>query len=562
MGERFEPIMRIGQHPSLAVGKPLLLGPEYRARRENGLFIEQNVPVTLRDGTRILIDVYRPDWPGGAVDLPVILGWSPYGKHNLSGRGFPQSGVEDGWMSPYTAFEAPDPAYWCPRGYAVVFPDPRGTWLSEGEMHHGGAQESEDAYDLVEWLGEQPWSNGKVGMSGVSYLAAIQWQVGPLRPSHLAALNPWEAFSDWYREFGYHGGIRETGFSPGACDRLNWSLTRTEDTRASMDAHPLYDAYWASKETELEAIETPIFIVASWSDQGFHTRGTLEAYKRVGSAQKWLDVHGRKKWAYYYNPANVERLRQFFDHFLKNRDHLVLAWPKVRLEVRERAYVGEIRGEREWPLARTAFRPLFLDAENGRLTAEPVVKPARREYDSTDPRGEAVFDYLFPEETELTGHMKLKLWVEAPGADDMDLFVAIQKLDADGQVTPFVFYALYDNGPVALGWLRASHRELDKTRSTPEQPVHLHTREIPLPAGEPTPVEIEIWPSSTLFRQGESLRIVVKGRDIYDQAPPNLPFARHQQTRNIGPHVIHAGGAYDSHLLVPVIPPKAVKRSG
>jgi predicted acyl esterase len=548
----FQPLMRIGKPPSQALGKPLLTGPEYRSRRENGLFIEQNVAAPMRDGTRILIDIYRPD--AAPTDLPVILAWSPYGKHNLSARGFPRSGVEDGWISPYTAFEAPDPAYWCPRGYAVVFPDPRGSWLSEGEMHHGGQQESEDAYDLVEWLGEQPWSNGKVGMSGVSYLAAIQWQVGPLRPPHLAALNPWEAFSDWYREFGYHGGIRETGFAPGACERLNWSLTRTEDTGASMAAHPLYDEYWASKETELEAIETPIFIVASWSDQGFHTRGTLEAYKRIRSKHKWLDIHGRKKWAYYYDPANVERLRAFFDHFLKGADRSVLSWPKVRLEVRDRAYVSKIRSEGEWPLERTVFRPLYLDTAGRSLGAVSPDQPAALHYDSTDPAGQAVFDHLFDEDTELTGHMKLKLWVEAPDAEDMDLFVAIQKLDRDGELVPFVFYALYEDGPVALGWLRASHRELDPMRSTPEQPVHPHTRELPLPPGEPVPVEIEIWPSSTLFRKGESLRVVVKGRDIYDQGAPNLPFARHQDTRNSGLHVIHAGGPYDSHLLVPVIP--------
>ena len=549
----FQPIMRVGKPPSEATGKPLLLGPEYRIRRENGLRIEQNVSVAMRDGTRILIDVYSPDAPVTA-GLPVILGWSPYGKHNLSSRGFPRSGVEQGWMSQYTAFEAPDPAYWCPRGYAVVFADPRGTWLSEGEMHHGGDVESQDAYDLVEWLGEQPWSNGKVGLSGVSYLAAIQWQVGPLRPPHLAALNPWEGFSDWYREFGYHGGIRETGFAPGACDRLNWSLTRTEDTGASMAAHPLLDEYWTSKETDLEAIEAPIFLVASWSDKGFHTRGTLEAYKRVGSKQRWLDVHGRKKWAYYYDPANVARLRQFFDHFLKDSDRAVLSWPKVRLEVRERAYVGEIRAENEWPLARTRFQQWFLDAATGTLEPRSFVQPAKLEYDSTDPAGQAVFDHVFTEDTELPGHMKLKLWVEAPGADDMDLFVAIQKRDAHGAIVPFVFYALYEDGPVALGWLRASHRELDSAKSTPEQPVHPHTREIPLPAGEPTPVEIEIWPSSTLFRKGESLRVVVKGRDIYDEGAPNLPFARHQDTRNRGLHVIHTGGPYDSHLLVPAIP--------
>ncbi|MQA85257.1 MAG: hypothetical protein GEV03_11685 [Streptosporangiales bacterium] len=141
----FEPIMRDGLPPDQAPGKPLLLGPEYDVRRENGLLIERNVAVPLRDEVRILVDIYRPDG-GGDRDhhpdsggLPVILGWSPYGKHNLRDKlPWPAAGVQDGWLSPYTAFEAPDPAYWCRHGYVVVYADPRGTWLSEGEMHHGG----------------------------------------------------------------------------------------------------------------------------------------------------------------------------------------------------------------------------------------------------------------------------------------------------------------------------------------------------------------------------------------------------------------------------------------
>jgi putative CocE/NonD family hydrolase len=142
-----------------------------------------------------------------------LLGWSPYGKHNVSDRlAWPAAGVADGWMSAYTAFEAPDPMYWCPRGYAIVYPDPRGAWYSEGELRHGGRGEAEDCFDLIQWLGDQRWSNGKVGMSGVSYLTAIQWQVAPLRPPALAAINPFEGFSDWYREFAYHGGIPETSF--------------------------------------------------------------------------------------------------------------------------------------------------------------------------------------------------------------------------------------------------------------------------------------------------------------------------------------------------------------
>ena len=186
--------------------------------------------------------------------------------------------------------------YWCPRGYAIVYPDPRGAWYSEGDLRHGGMGEAEDCFDLIQWLGQQRWSNGKVGMTGVSYLTAIQWQVAPLRPPHLAAINPFEGFSDWYREFAYHGGIPETSFLPRGTGNLQYSTTRTEDTLANALAHPLYDDYWASKECDLEAIDVPAYVVASWSDHGLHTRGTLEAYKRMRSKQKWLEVHGRKKW--------------------------------------------------------------------------------------------------------------------------------------------------------------------------------------------------------------------------------------------------------------------------
>ena len=455
-------------------------------------------------------------------------------------------------MSPYTAFEAPDPMYWCRQGYAVVYPDPRGSWYSEGELRHGGMGESEDCFDLITWLGEQKWSNGKVGMTGVSYLAAIQWQVAPLHPPNLAAINPVEGFSDWYREFAYHGGIPETGFLPRGSGNLKYSTTRTEDTLANVRVHPLHDAYWASKECDLEAIEVPAYVVASWSDHGLHTRGTLEAYKRMRSKQKWLEVHGRKKWAYYYDPPRVEKQRQFFDHFLKQPGVAVPAWPKVLIEVRERAHVGTFRAEDEWPIARTELRKLYLDAGQGALLDAPAFSGSEARYEPQADEGRAVFDYVFAADTELTGHMKLHLWVEAVGANDMDLFVGVQKLDRQGEIVPFVFYALMENGPVALGWLRASHRDLDTQRSKPEQPVHTHTREVPLAPGERVPVEIEIWPSSTLFRAGERLRLVVQGQDLMREGLPNAPFARHENTRNRGTHVIHTGGAFDSFLLVPV----------
>lgn len=559
----FEKIMRPGVHPRLygtpdaqgrLVASPPHPGPEYEIHREDGMVIERNIAVPMRDGIKMLIDLYRPDVPAGERDLPVVLGWSPYGKHNLADRLWPAADVKEGWISKYTAFEAPDALYWCRNGYAVIFPDPRGTWYSEGEMNHGGVAEGEDCYDLIEWVAVQPWSNGKVGMSGVSYLTTIQYQVAPLKPPHLAAINPWEGFSDWYREFGYHGGMRDTGFIPKSASRLSWSTTRTEDTPANMLAHPLYDAYWKSKEYDLEGIEVPAFVVASWSDQGLHTRGTLEAFKNMASRQKWLEVHGQKKWYYYYRPDCVEKQRRFFDHFLKGIDNDVPSWPRVNLEVRERAYVGTCRAEKEWPVARTQYRKLFLDAGRAAMSAEPVATESESRYDPLN-NGQATFDYGFPADTELTGHMKLRLWVETDIADDMDLFIAIQKYDAEGNNVPFVYYAICDNGPVALGWLRASHRELDAARSTPEQPIHPHTREEPLTPGVPVPLEIEIWPSSTLFREGERLRVLVKGQDIYTDMPPGPAATLHQDLRNNGTHILHTGGKYDAHLLVPGIPP-------
>jgi hypothetical protein len=251
------------------------------------------------------------------------------------------------------------------------------------------------------------------------------------------------------------------------------------------------------------------------------------------------------------------RTRQlaFFDHFLRDRPTAVAAWPKVRLEVRERHVAAEEREESDFPLARTQYRRLHLDAAAGSLSQTPGT-PAELRQDAID--GTATFDFRFDEETEITGHASLRLWVEAEGSDDADLFVALQKLDAKGEEVGFTFYACFENGPIALGWLRASHRALDPELSTPEQPVHPHTFEERLSPGECVPVEIEIWPFSAKFAAGESLRLVVAGADIYKKEEGlMLAFALHEDTRNRGTHIIRTGGEYDSSLLLPFVPERS-----
>ena len=170
---------------------------------------------------------------------------------------------------------------------------------------------------------------------------------------------------------------------------------------------------------------------------------------------------------------NVEKQRQFFNRFLKGIENHVKDWPRVTLEIREKYYVGDLRTENEWPLARTRYKQLFLNAGNGKLNKSPLKKKSSMRYnvnDINDKNQNARFEFRFSERTELTGYMKLKLWVQAEGGNDMDLFVALEKIDRSGYLVPFPFFGNHDDGPVALGWLRVSHRELDRQKSTPYQP--------------------------------------------------------------------------------------------
>ncbi|MEV5835510.1 CocE/NonD family hydrolase [Nocardia sp. NPDC052112] len=522
----------------------------YRRTVENGLIIEKDVAVPMRDNVDIYIDIYRPD---GDQPVAPLVAWSSYGKHSPQKlQDFPvDTGVPAGKLSTYTAFEAPDPAYWCPAGYAVILVDPRGTWGSGGVAESlCGIEEATDYHDLIEWAGTQPWSNGKVGMAGVSYLAVMQWLTAASRPPHLAAMNPWEGFSDFYRDVAFHGGIPEAQFLTWWQRGVLFSRSTVEDTIGMRDEHPFFDAYWETKRGNWENIDVPAYVVASWSDHGLHTRGALEAYKALGSERKWLEIHGRKKWGYYYDDQSIARQRAFFDQFLLDKDTGVNEWPPVRLEVRDRSYVGEFKEEQSWPLPGIDLHPLYLDAACEALKTEPVEAETRGFYNPQDETDKLVFSHTFVSDSELIGNSKLKLWVEAEGSDDMDLFVAMQKLDSDGNPVSFPFFSIWEDGNVALGWLRVSHRELDEDRSKPDQPWLLHLREQKLAPGEVVPVEIEILPSGTLFRAGETLRLVIQGTDI-NKYPVGTPTQRHYSDRNRGLHIIHTGGRYDSHLLIP-----------
>ncbi len=521
------------------------------------MILTRNVAVPV-DGLALYANVFRPS----SVDrVPAIVSATPYGKDKMPDRfmtmAMKLAGVRFGQIraSRFTGFEAPDPAFWTGQGYAVVQADVRGMHRSPG---HAGVLTDEDArdyYDLIEWTGTRPWCSGAVGLCGVSYLAMSQWRVAPLRPPHLRAIVPWEGVTDLYREFAFQGGIPETGFVPTWWRfRMkrghNWRYRLGEDFLAERNLHPFDDAYWAAKRPVLEQIICPALVCGSWSDQGLHTRGSFEGFSRIGSSQKWLFTHGRRKWeTFYSDEARATQLR-FFDHFLKDATNGWEQTPRVRLEVRRSLDQFEVRHEAQWPPSNQAYRVLYLDARRGALSPQVVEETGSIGYTATALSGNdrASFTLKFPEAIELTGEMSLKLWVSSSEGDDMDLFVLLRKLDGGGREVHFYGYNGFEKDSVAKGWLRVSHRATDPARSRPSRPWLTHRERQALTPGQIVAVHIEILPSSTIFEADSQLQLDVLGHD-----PARYPAFKHGASVNRGRHFLHTGGPFDAHLLIPVI---------
>src|SRR5262249_25395994 len=154
------------------------------------------------------------------------------------------------------------------------------------------------------------------------------------------------------------------------------------------------------------------------------------------------------------------------------------------------------------------------------------------------------------QDTEVTGPVAAVLWVSS-STEDMDLFLTIRNIDADGNDV----WEVGQQGqqvPVAKGWLRVSHRELDPDLSLPYRPYHRHRRRLHLGPGEIVRVEVEIWPTSMLFRRGHRIRLDIQPRD----GVGSVYYTHYHADYNTGSNTIHAGGDRESYLLLPVIPGK------
>jgi len=523
------------------------------------IIMEQNVPVVMPDGVRLFANIFRPAKSGR---YPAILSVTPYSKDAAPDRKtmflMYLTGVRLGKLrcSRWTGFESADPMYWVKQGYVVAQADIRGMHTSEGRAAMLTDQDAADYATFIEWAAVQEWCNGRVGLLGVSYLAMSQWRVAPLQPPSLKAICPWEggAGTDLLREMAYHDGVPETGFlNTWWKNRFlrghNRAFPIAEDYPADAAKHPLDDEYWAGKRPDLRKIAVPILVCGTWTDHGLHSRGSFIGFEEVGSKEKWLFTHGRRKLETFYSEEAVAAQTAFFSYALKEQKDAMKKIPFVRLERRRRYYEGDVRNESTWPLKDVRTQHLFLHAISETLVEQVPHEVSIAEYESTKKNDGAVFSYAFSEDTEITGSMALKLWVSASNADDLDLFITIHKKDKQGREVYFPGFNGFTKDCVAKGWLRVSFRQLDARRSDTLRPRHsLKERQLVRP-GDIVSVQIEIHPSSTFFEAGSTLRLSIQGRDAASYVVIN-----HGRSINRGKHRIHCGAKYDSRLTMPIVP--------
>ena len=244
-------------------------------------------------------------------------------------------------------------------------------------------------------------------MSGTSCLAVAQWFTAAEQPPHLVAINPWEGVSDVYRDLVMRGGMPDTGFAAQLQDGSFFGRNRKEDVLSEVEAHPWMGQLWEQKIPDFDKITVPAYVVASYSNT-LHTAGTFRAWRRMGSTEKWLRIHNTQEWPDYYDAANVEDLRHFFDHYLKGVDNGWETTPRVRYAVLDLEGGDEVAVPAEsFPPPGSTSTRHYLDAQTRSLAESPPPDAAEAAY-AVDASPAAVsFLARFDQETVLVGYRRL-----------------------------------------------------------------------------------------------------------------------------------------------------------
>ena len=538
--------------------------------------LQEDVSIAVRDGTSIGARVYRPE---GAGPYPALLAAAPYRFDNNILPASPQ----------FLWRETGPIDFYADNGYAYIHMDVRGSGRSAGSFGFLDRKDQEDLYDVIEWIGRQPWCNGRVGGIGQSYFCMLQWFMGAMSPPSLACLGAHDGLSDIYRAGTHHGGI-PCDFFPGYWWYQNRFINRypasgpardqDTDLTAMIAAHPMYDDFWRERSAweVLDRIKVPLYSSGVWAKMQLHTRGNIDGYLRARGPKKLRMSGVPNAWAAAAEFASVDFhkrvLLPFYDHYLKGASTDYLARPNVEYAVRGS---NAMRSSDTWPPANVRYVACYLtqlasqsltSLNDGGLSRAPGATGATSYsypipgwvagvvgFGPSGPAGgfdpvRRVLTFTgepLAQDLEIAGPIKLTLFLSSTAAET-DVFAKLS--DQYPQANEDRAKGLNPLAEVVTrGWLRASHREIDAAQSTDMVPRYTHRNPEPLTPGVIYKLEISLEPMAYLFRKGHRIRLeLVNG----DSPVSEALWPHYYRPDKIGTDTIHHGADYPSALILPV----------
>lgn len=539
--------------------------------------VEKGVTVTMRDGIRISLAVYRPDGPG---EHPTLFAASPY-----------QYEMDEVPAYPLFLWRETGPVEWyVEQGYAYVHMDVRGAGQSEGEFEFMGPNEQQDYLEVLAWIIKQPWCNGRVGGIGQSYYAMAQWLMASYNPPGLACIAPYDGLVDQYRCSNYHGGIycsyRSVWYTTLRADNQHRPAgghgrpPMKFDLVGEIINHSLDDEFWRVRSPywRLDKIKCPVLSIGHWGKQGLHLRGNILGYEELKSPKKLVVTGARNTFEAHKMfdevPFHEKELLPFYDLHLKGKNNGFMEAEPIRVFVRG---ANVWRTEEEWPPKRAAFVPYYLRKgpsgsvtslnDGGLSTDKPPAGEPATSYTYPDwqwvngvaiigPDGkvDAVRRVLtfttapLPADVDVTGPIVLKLFASSTAIDTQfivklsDVHPQDEAARGKGEQPAFT--------PVAKGWLKASHREKDEKRSTPTRPFYTHANPQPIKPGEIYEYDIEVLPVAYVFKQGHRIRLEIANGD---HGATDSVFVHPYHPTLMGTDTFHHDASHASCLMLPVI---------
>jgi len=569
---------------------------------------ERDVMVPMLDGIHLCADVYRPD---SEEKFPAILAFAVYNKDLQTPEIAEAIPPQPAWSPLWTGqLEAGNTKYFVSRGYAHIIGTPRGIGKAEG----GGSREW-DSYDLIEWIAEQPWCDGNVGMIGISGFGAEQLYVAKQQPPHLRAIFPFDSRGA-YGELGgfrdeYMGGMihvfrfllgsysvfHEQKGRPGKLppdkEKLWEEAMKNPDYMMYTNIYnvlcmkgQLMRAYFnllidpfdkeenvEKSEAEFDRVKVPTYTGSGWYGYTYKTH--------LQGCQNWFREIKAPKKLMFTGPAHLERpFHSFHNEILKWNDH----WLKgMKTDIMEESPVkywvmgaNEWRHADDWPLPETEWTKFYLHGWE-QLKTQSVAPSSNEGYEEPD-----AFVQMPPTHTKqiqrlryMTDPLAQDTLVVGPSAlyfhaaidrEDTNWIIILKDVGPDPSVRTArpgemeVPENLHER-ELTRGWLKASHRALDPKRSKPWQPWHPLTREAckPVVPGEINEYAIDICSTANLFKRGHRICVEITSMDLatgVTGATNIIYIPYHICSSKTTLHKIYHNEKYPSHLLLPIIPRK------